>query len=185
MKHVLLATAALFVCGTAYAGQEHQPAPAAMPAAAPANTAISRAAALSASQSRASAVATGGQSRSSATGGQSSVTVNNTASTGGRGYGGGYSARGNTPDVVLPGVSGGHPCGLGGSAGGSGMSIGAAVGAMWPGRGCEVREKARLLYNMGDHRAAREAACLDDDLRRAMFSGGAPCAKDARGWASQ
>lgn len=177
MKHVLLATAALFVCGAAYAGgQEHQPAPA-MPAAAPANTA----AALSASQSRASAVATGGQSRSSATGGQSSVTVNNTA--GGRGYGGGYSARGNTPDVVLPGVSGGNPCGLGAGVGGSGPGAGGILSFMWEGTGCERRQTAALMATMGRPDVARQLLCENMEVRWAMRNAGTGCQIDIERWA--
>lgn len=179
MKHVLLATAALFVCGAAYAGQEHKPAPA-MPAAAPANTA----AALSASQSRASAVATGGQSRSSATGGrsESNVTVNNTA--GGRGYGGGYSARNNTPDVVLPGINGGNPCGLGAGVGGSGPGAGGILSFMWEGQGCEARQEAALLANMGNTRAGIERLCESSmKVRWALRNTRQPCQVDIERWA--
>lgn len=173
MKHVLFATAALFVCGAAYAGQEHKPA-ASMPAAAPANTAISGAAALSASQSRASAVATGGRS-------ESNVTVNNTA--GGRGYGGGYSARGNTPDVVLPGINGGNPCGLGAGVGGSGPGAGGILSFMYEGTGCERRQTAALMATMGRPDVARQLLCENMEVRWAMRNAGTGCQIDIERWA--
>lgn len=106
------------------------------------------------------------------------VTVNN--STGG--YGGGYSARGNTPDVLGGSVNGGNPCGLGASGGGSGPGFGGLLSFMWEGKGCERRQNAALLANMGDVASARETLCYDDTVRRARYTTGHPCARDARGW---
>ena len=167
MKTTIIATAALLFATPVWAGQERgQP------------TGQTQGQGQGQSQGQGQGQQQRATSRSTASGGNSRVTVTQSAG----GSGGGYSARGNTPDVVLPGVGGGHPCGLGGGAGGSGMGVGAALGLMWPGRGCEIREKSRLLYNMGNKQAAHEEACLDDDLRRALFSAGTPCARDWKGW---
>lgn len=106
------------------------------------------------------------------------VTVNN--STGG---GGGYNARGNTPDVVGGSVSGGNSCGLGASGGGSGPGFGGLLSFMWEGKGCERRMNAALLANLGQTEAALETLCYDDTVRRALYSVGRPCDRDARGWA--
>lgn len=181
MRKLLLTTAFLLASTSAFA-TDHKPAPAA-----PGSSSVSGAAALSASQSRASAAAVSG-SRSSATGGRASaaggssnVTVTN-SNGGGGGYGGGYSARGNTPDVVLGAINGGNSCGLGAGVGGSGPGAGGIISWMWSDRSCERRQTAALLINMGDTRGARERLCFDDETRRAFFSSGTPCARDARGW---
>lgn len=174
MKRTLLATALICASIPALAWATDP----ATPTSSASATTVS--AARSASQSRSSATATGGQSRANATGGSASnaVTVNN----GGGGSGGRSNGGSRTPDVLAPGISGANPCGLGAGIGGSGPGAGGLLSFMWADSGCERREKARLLYNMGERTAAKEALCFDDEARRALFSSGNPCARDAKGW---
>lgn len=105
------------------------------------------------------------------------ITVSNT-----NGGGGGYSARGNTPDVILGSVSGGNPCGLGAGAGGSGPGAGGILSFMWEGEGCETREGAKLLYNMGYEDAAKQRLCQDTRYSTAFANAGQPCAADMARW---
>lgn len=96
--------------------------------------------------------------------------------------GGGYSARGNTPDVILGSVSGGNPCGLGAGAGGSGPGAGGLLSFMWEGGGCQRLEDAKLLHNMGYDAAAKERLCQDTTFSNAFARAGQPCAADVARW---
>lgn len=118
-----------------------------------------------------------------ATGGSANNSVNVTQN-GANGSGGGWSARGNTPDVLAGGVSGGNPCGLGAGAGGSGSGFGALLTFMWEGSGCEARQEAALLANMGHTRAGIERLCESSmKVRWAMRNVGTPCTVDIERWA--
>jgi hypothetical protein len=141
--------------------------------------AVASAASRSASRSRATTGAsTSNTGPSSASTGP--VTVNN--STGG-GFGGpSYSARGNTPDVILGSVSGGNPCGLGAGAGGSGAGAGGLLTFMWEGGGCQRLEDAKLLHNLGYESAAKERLCQDTRFATAFANSGHPCQADMARW---
>lgn len=126
--------------------------------------------------------ATGGASRSSssASGGRSTssggnVNVTNTNGTGG-GYQGGY--RNNTPDVVALGLAGGGVCTQSASAGGAGPGFGITFGGSWEAKGCERRQLAAIMSNVGRHDVAIEILCQDMDVRYAMVHAGTPCTID-------
>jgi hypothetical protein len=95
-------------------------------------------------------------------------------------YGGSYTLR-NTPEVIAPNVAGGNPCAIGASGGIGLPGFGLTAGATWADKACELRQKAALLYNMGEPALARELMCQDDDkLRAAMRRLGKPCGIDAQ-----
>lgn len=133
-----------------------------------------------------SANARGGRGGAGGSGGNTGpVTVNNT--TDGGGYNGGsyasnYSARGNTPDVILGSVSGGNPCGLAAGAGGAFQSVGAAFQKMWEGDRCQTNEDAKLLYNVGLSAVAKERLCESTYYSNAFARAGQPCAADVQRW---
>jgi len=118
-----------------------------------------------------------------ATGGSANNSVNVTQS-GGGGSGGGYSARGNTPDVLAGGISGGHACGLSAGLGGSGPGAGGLLQWMWAADGCERRQAAALLVNMGRPAEAFSVLCQDPWVADAMANmiPPRPCPKDERRW---
>lgn len=179
MKQTLLSATAcvLFSVSAMAGGHEHAQPTAPQPA-----SYSGSATAGAAAQSRAASSAQGGQGGAGGQGGRGgrastgAVTVNNTNG------GGGYSARGNTPDVILGSVSGGNPCGLGAGAGGSGPGAGGILSFMWEGSGCEAREGAKLLYNMGYEDAAKQRLCQDTRYSTAFANAGQPCAADVARW---
>lgn len=189
MTRTLLITAALCLSPAAYAGGTHdqqhgQPQQPSYTATAN-NTAVAGAAArsMAASQARSVAGATGGAA--SAQGGRGGA--GGSASNGGQtmNYSGGstsYSARGNTPDAIAPSIATANDCALPKSVGFSLFGWGASGGFANESDACKRQRLAAILMKMGDARGAREALCLEEDMRRAAYSSGAPCAADARGW---
>lgn len=183
MKHLLITTALCLAATTAWAGGSgHAPAP--TPNAITYNAAGAVAGAAAHSQASAGATAQGGR----ATARTGPVTVNN--STGGGYGGGGYSARGNTPDVILGSVSGGDPCGLGAGGNGSGPGAGAALIAMFEGSGCQRLEDAKMLNNLGFSRIAiKDRLCEGgswfnaNHFRKTFWNAGDPCPDDVADFA--
>jgi hypothetical protein len=84
----------------------------------------------------------------------------------------------NTPEIVAPNISGGNPCLVGISGGGAGPGIGITFGVGYSDRGCERRNSAALLSNIGERDVAVELMCDDDGVRQAMARTGHPCAAD-------
>jgi hypothetical protein len=95
----------------------------------------------------------------------------------------------NTPEVIAPSIVGGNPCTVGASGGVSLPGFGLAVGGSWEGKGCERRQLAALLYNMGHDRtdgtaqiqlqdAAVEVLCENEDVRTSLRNVGRPCIID-------
>ncbi len=147
-----------------------------------------RATAMARSSSNATggnAMAQGGRGGDGGRGGNAAGGAGGQANNGGQTMnysGGGYSARGNTPDVILGSVSGGNPCGLGAGAGGSGMGAGGLLSFMWEGGGCQTLEDAKLLHNLGHDAAAKERLCQDTKFSNAFTRAGEPCAADVQRW---
>lgn len=94
-------------------------------------------------------------------------------------YTGGYTVR-NTPDIQAPSIVGGNPCSVGVSGGVSFPGVGIAGGATWADPGCERRQPAALLYNIGKQKAAVELMCQDSHVRVALRTAGEPCSEDQR-----
>jgi hypothetical protein len=92
-------------------------------------------------------------------------------------YSGSYTVR-NTPEVIAPNVSGGNPCAVGASGGVALPGFGITAGGTWADKACERRQQAALLFNMGEPMVARELMCQDEQVRKAMLSGGKPCVVD-------
>ena len=92
-------------------------------------------------------------------------------------YSGSYTVR-NTPEVIAPNVSGGNPCAVGASGGVALPGFGITAGGTWADKACERRQQAALLFNMGEPMVARELMCQDEQVRKAMLSGGKPCVAD-------
>lgn len=107
------------------------------------------------------------------------MTVNQQA---GGGSGGGYNARGNTPDVLIPSIATGNVCALPVTAGAAFSGIGFGFGAAAESKNCEIRQLAGLFVSMNMRGAAKETLCQSDVARRALYSYGTPCARDAKGW---
>jgi hypothetical protein len=84
----------------------------------------------------------------------------------------------NTPEIVAPNISGGNPCLVGISGGGAGPGIGITFGVGYSDRGCERRNSAALLSNIGERDVAIELMCDDQNVREAMARSGHPCAAD-------
>lgn len=118
-----------------------------------------------------------------ATGGNANNSVNVTQS-GANGSGGGWSARGNTPDVFAPALAGGNPCALAASGGLGVPGYGATFGNMREGERCELRQAAALLANMGDRSSAFAILCQDPWVADAMANmrPPRPCPKDETRW---
>ena len=84
----------------------------------------------------------------------------------------------NTPEIVAPNISGGNPCLVGISGGGAGPGIGITLGIGYSDKGCERRNSAALLSNIGQRDAAIELMCDDQGVREALARSGHPCAAD-------
>lgn len=190
MTRFLTFGATLLLSTAAYAGGSHehgQPQPQGYNATAN-NTALAGAAALSrsaaASHSAASAGATGGAAtaRGGAGGSGTGQAYNggNTMNYSGGSYNG---PRYIAPDVSAPSISTANECALPRSFGLSALLGGASGGWARESENCKRQRMAKYLDRIGDHKTAREVMCLEDDMRRAAYSSGHPCARDVRGWA--
>lgn len=84
----------------------------------------------------------------------------------------------NVPEIVAPNISGGNPCLVGVSGGGAGPGIGITLGFGYSDKGCDRRNNAALLSNIGMKDAAVALMCQDDSVRRALAESGHPCAED-------
>ena len=91
---------------------------------------------------------------------------------------GGTTVVKNVPEIVAPNISGGNPCLVGVSGGGAGPGIGITLGIGYSDRGCERRNSAALLNNIGEKAAAVELMCDDDRVRAALARAGQPCEAD-------
>jgi hypothetical protein len=89
---------------------------------------------------------------------------------------------------MAPSIVGGNPCAVGATTGLSLPGFGIVGGGTWEGKGCERRQLAALLYNMGHdlppdrgqplQLAAVEVLCANDDVRGALKRVGQPCSVD-------
>jgi hypothetical protein len=91
---------------------------------------------------------------------------------------GGTQTLRNTPEIIAPNISGGNPCLVGISGGGAGPGIGITLGIGYSDKGCERRNSAALLSNIGEKAVAIELMCDDQNVREAMLRSGHPCAAD-------
>ena len=91
---------------------------------------------------------------------------------------GGTQTLRNTPEIIAPNISGGNPCLVGISGGGAGPGIGITFGVGYSDKGCERRNSAALLSNIGQRDVAIELMCDDQAVREAMQRSGHPCAAD-------
>jgi hypothetical protein len=91
---------------------------------------------------------------------------------------GGTTTLRNTPEIIAPNISGGNPCLVGISGGGAGPGIGITLGIGYSDKGCERRNSAALLSNIGQRDVAIELMCDDQAVREAMARSGHPCAAD-------
>lgn len=91
---------------------------------------------------------------------------------------GGTTTIRNVPEIVAPNISGGNPCLVGVSGGGAGPGIGITLGFGYSDKGCDRRNNAALLSNMGLKDTAAELMCDDDHVREAMLRSGHPCQAD-------
>ena len=89
-------------------------------------------------------------------------------------YAGGYSVH-NVPDVVAPSWGGQNVCAVGASGGVAVAGLGLTFGGMWSDSGCERRNSAVVLYQMGEHKAAVALMCQDRHVAQAMRAAGQPC----------
>jgi hypothetical protein len=114
-------------------------------------------------------------SQSTAVNGTGNSNITNQASNLGQGV----------PNVFAPGLAaaGSEVCLGSVSGGGSGSGFGVTIGGTFVDRECQLRLNARTLATLGYPVAARETMCLDEDVRRAMYAAGTPCAYDRNGWA--
>ncbi|MGH7086871.1 MAG: hypothetical protein ACREFN_17990 [Acetobacteraceae bacterium] len=96
-------------------------------------------------------------------------TVNNNVT-----YGGGYTVR-NVPEVIPPSWGGQNVCAVGASGGVAVAGFGVSFGGMWSDSGCERRNSAVVLYQMGEHKAAVALMCQDQHVATAMQEAGDPC----------
>lgn len=187
MKRMLLATTFIVLGSVSALAGGHGGSEPSQPSSSPGAVVAASSAARSASISRSVSMATGGQSRSRATGGTASnaVTVNN----GGGASGGSYGAgSGRAPDVIPPPMPGGNACSVGLSLGGAGQAGGGAAGITWESESCARREMARIMWNMGDAGASKEMLCREREAQIAYANRGEPCETDRQrfvkeGWA--
>lgn len=91
---------------------------------------------------------------------------------------GGTQTLRNVPEIIAPNISGGNPCLVGISGGGAGPGIGVTIGIGYSDKGCERRNDAAILNNMGNKAAAVEVLCEDQMVRSAMVRAGTPCQED-------
>jgi hypothetical protein len=80
----------------------------------------------------------------------------------------------NTPDAYAPISAPTSPCRVAYSGGGSGPGFGISIGASALDEGCDTREDARLLHNMGLQNEAIARLCAKPELNAAL---GARCPK--------
>jgi len=85
----------------------------------------------------------------------------------------------NTPDAYAPIASPTAPCRVAHSAGGSGPGFGISLGSSTLDEGCDAREDARLLHNMGLPNEAVTRLCQKPAMATAL--GEARCPKPAAG----
>lgn len=74
----------------------------------------------------------------------------------------------NTPDAYAPIASPTAPCRIAGSAGGSGPGFSFSVGASALDEGCDAREDARLLHNMGLKEESITRLCQKPEMAKAL-----------------
>lgn len=135
-------------------------------------------------------VATGGSARQGQFQGQGQVqgiansgnaTINNNVpanTTNETRFSGSYTVH-NTPDVYAPAIAGGaNPCVVGVSGGGAVAGFGISFGMTRNDDGCERRNTAALLHNMGEREVAQELLCETDSVRQARLRAGRPCYVD-------
>lgn len=93
-------------------------------------------------------------------------------------YRGGYTVH-NTPDVVAPGLTSGlNTCAGSYAAGVAVAGFGLTGGGTTVDEGCERRNMAAVLQQMGEGDAAREVLCEDEVVRAAFARVGRPCISD-------
>lgn len=93
-------------------------------------------------------------------------------------YKGAYTVH-NTPDVVAPGLTSGlNTCAGSYAAGVAVAGFGLTGGGTVVDEGCERRNMAAVLQQMGEADAAREVLCEDDVVRSAFARVGRPCIID-------
>ena len=93
-------------------------------------------------------------------------------------YKGTYTVN-NTPDVVPPGLTAGlNACAGSFAAGVAVAGFGLSGGGTTIDEGCERRNMAALLQQMGEADAAREVLCGDSVVRGAFARVGRPCISD-------
>ena len=109
----------------------------------------SNAAAASLSAAQVSTIAEGGASYS---GSAINFTFNEA--------GGGTTAVKTVPDVYAPALAGGNPCVVSVSAGAGWLGAGFSFGMGLQDEGCEVRQQAALLHNMGEASVALAHMCI-------------------------
>lgn len=137
------------------------------------------------------------QSTSTATGSANSSAVNNAGATAGAisaggtvsivngapgdsslRYRGSYTVH-NTPDIIAPGLTAGlNTCAGSYAAGVAVAGFGLTGGGTTVDEGCERRNMAALLGQMGEGDAAREVLCEDTVVRGAFARVGRPCIVD-------
>jgi hypothetical protein len=81
------------------------------------------------------------------------------------------------PDVAVSNASPTAPCRVTHAAGGSGAGFGFSIGSSTLDEGCNVREGARALFNVGLKDAAIQALCQSPVERKAM---GPLCVEDVK-----
>lgn len=93
-------------------------------------------------------------------------------------YKGAYTVN-NTPDVYAPGLTAGlNTCAGSYAAGVAVAGFGLTGGGTTVDEGCERRNMAALLGQMGEGDAAREVLCEDEVVRSAFARVGRPCISD-------
>lgn len=93
-------------------------------------------------------------------------------------FSGSYTVH-NTPNVYAPALAGGaNPCVVGVSAGGAVAGFGISFGLTRNDDGCERRNTAALLHNMGERDVAQEVLCETESVRQARLRVGRPCVAD-------
>lgn len=110
-----------------------------------------------------------GSSSGSATDPAGDPTLNNNVT-----YGGAYTVH-NVPEVIPPSWGGQNVCAVGASGGVGVAGFGITLGGMWSDSGCERRNSAVVLYQMGEHKAAVALMCQDPHVATAMREAGKPC----------
>ncbi len=95
-----------------------------------------------------------------------SVTVTDS---GKREYSGGYTVKNvpNPPDVIANPTA---PCRIAFSGSGSGAGFGIGIGGSVLDEGCDLRERVRLLYNMGLTSSAVQLFCTDKQVAQVIPS---------------